>query len=121
MNNQAVLMDTSARTCAPINCGFRNQFRSNAAQTGQDNQCPRPPKGPCFKCGHMGHFTCECCSGTQINIMDYQDDDANNLQDPMEPEIDCIARIHMEIGMLSKDGEERLIEVLGSTEGFQQA
>jgi hypothetical protein len=54
-------------------------------------------------------------------MMDYQDDNANNLQDPMEPEIDCIARICMEIGTLSKDGEERLIEVLGSTKGFQQA
>jgi hypothetical protein len=121
MNNQAVPMDTSARTHAPVNHGFRNQFRSNMAQTSQDNQCPRPPKGPCFKCRHMGHFAHECCSGTQINMMDYQDDDANNLQDPMEPEIDHIARICMEIGALSKDGEERLIEVLGSTEGFQQA
>jgi hypothetical protein len=54
-------------------------------------------------------------------MMDYQDDSQDNLQDPMEPEIDCIARIRMEIGALSKDGEERLIEVLGLTEGFQQA
>jgi hypothetical protein len=27
----------------------------------------------------------------------------------------------MEIGTLSKQGEERLIEILGMTEGFQQA
>jgi hypothetical protein len=51
MRNQPVPMDTSARTCAPVNRGFRNQFRGNAVQTSQDNQCPRPPKGPCFKCG----------------------------------------------------------------------
>jgi Retrotransposon gag protein len=121
MNNQVVPMDTSARTCAPVNCRFCNQFRSNAVQTGQDNQHPRLPKGPCFKCGHMGHFACECHSSTQINMMDYQDNNQDNLQDPMEPEINCIARICMEIGTLSKDGEERLIEVLGSTEGFQQA
>jgi Zinc knuckle len=121
MNNQAVPMDTSARTRAPVNRGFRNQFRSNATQTGQDNQHPRPPKGPCFKCGRMGHFAHECRSNTQINMIDYQDDNQDNLQDPMEPEIDCIARIRMEIGTLSKDGEERLIKVLGSTEGFQQA
>jgi hypothetical protein len=69
----------------------------------------------------MGHFTHECRSGTQINMMDYQDNNQDNLQDPMEPEIDRIAWIHMEIGALSKDGKERLIEVLGSTEGFQQA
>jgi hypothetical protein len=100
MNNQTVPMDTSARTRAPVNRGFRNQFRSNAAQTGQDNQRPRPPKGPCFKCGRMGHFACECHSGTQINMMDYQDDNQDNLQDPMEPEIDCITRIRMEIGTL---------------------
>jgi hypothetical protein len=54
-------------------------------------------------------------------MIDYQDDNLGNLQDPMEPEIDCIVRIHMEIGVLSKDREERLIKVLGSTEGFQQA
>jgi hypothetical protein len=66
----------------------------------------------------MGHFARECHSGTQINMMDYQDDNQDNLQDPMEPEIDRIARIRMEIGALSKDGEERLIKVLGSTKGF---
>jgi hypothetical protein len=69
----------------------------------------------------MGHFARKCRSGTQINMMDYQDDSQDNLQDPMEPEIDRIARIRTEISALSKDGEERLIEVLGSTKGFQQA
>jgi hypothetical protein len=118
MNNQAVPVDTSARTCALVNHGFCNQFRSNMAQTGQDNQHPRPPKGPCFKYGCMGHFTCECYSSTQINMMDYQDDNQDNLQDPIELEIDCIARICMEIGTLSRDREERLIKVLGSTKGF---
>ena len=114
-------MDTSARTRAPVNRGFRNQYRTNMAQTGQDNQRPRPPKGPCFKCGQMGHFAHECHSGAQVNMMDYQKDDMTNFQDPLEPEIDCITRIRMEIGVLSKQGEERLIEVLGTTEGFQQA
>jgi hypothetical protein len=54
-------------------------------------------------------------------MMDYQEEDMTNCQDPMEPEIDCIVRIRMEIGTLSKQGEERLIEILGMTEGFQQA
>ena len=120
MNNQPVPMDMSARTRAPVNRSFRNQFRSNAAQVGQDGQCLRPPKGPCFKCGRMGHFARECRSSTQINMMDQQEDDMGNCQDPLEPEIDRIARIRMEIGALSKEGEERLIEVLGSTEGPQQ-
>jgi hypothetical protein len=121
MNNQPVPMDMLARTRTPVNWGFHNQVRSNAALAGQDNQCPRPPKGPCFKCGHMGHFAHKCHSNTQINMMDHQDDNMGNCQDPLEPEIDQIARIWMEIGTLSKEGEERLIEVLGSTEGFQQA
>jgi hypothetical protein len=66
----------------------------------------------------MGHFAHECCSNTQINMMDQQEDDMGNCQDPLEPEIDQIARIRMEIGMLSIVGEERLIKVLESTKGF---
>ena len=54
-------------------------------------------------------------------MIDYQEDDMTNCQDPLEPEINRIAWIRMEIGTLSKQGEERLIEVLGTTEGFQQA
>ena len=121
MRNQPVPMDTSARTHAPVNHGFCNQFRGNAAQTSQDNQRPRPPKGPCFKCGRMGHFAHKCHSNPQINMMDSLEEDMGNLQDPLEPKIDHIARIHSEISTLSKEGEEKLIGVLGSTEGFQQA
>ena len=56
-------------------------------------------------------------------MMDYQDDNMGDLQDPLEPEIDRITRICMEIGALSKEGEERLIDVLGQTDspGSQQA
>jgi hypothetical protein len=54
-------------------------------------------------------------------MMDSLEEDMGNLQDPLEPEVDCIARIRLEISALSKEGEEKLIEVLGSTEGFQQA
>ena len=56
-------------------------------------------------------------------MMDYQDDNMGDLQDPLEPEIDCIARIRIEIVTLSKEGEERLIDVLGQTDSlcFQQA
>ena len=68
----------------------------------------------------MGHFARECHSNTQINVMDSVEE-MGNLQEPLEPEVDCIARIQMEIGALSKEREEKLIEVLGNTEGFQQA
>ena len=54
-------------------------------------------------------------------MMDSLEEDMGNLQDPLEPEVDHIARLHSEISALSKEGEEKLIEVLGSTEGFQQA
>ena len=48
------------------------QDEIHAAQTSQ----PCRPKGPCFNCGKMGHFTAECRGGTRVNYMDaYEGED----------------------------------------------
>ncbi len=58
--------------------------QGNMAQT--DQTLPRT-KGPCFKCGKLGHFTREYCSRMQINNAHYLDDqdDMIGIQPPLQP------------------------------------
>ena len=57
--------------------------RGNVAQT---DQLLLRTKGPCFKCGKLGHFTRECRSRTQINNAHYLDDqdDMIGIQPPLQ-------------------------------------
>jgi hypothetical protein len=52
--------------------------------------------------------------------MDAYEEEMEMLPDPMEPEIDRIARLKAEIDSLSREGNDQLIENLGNS-GFQEA
>jgi hypothetical protein len=96
MRNTAVPIDTSARSRAPNNWQGRNQqFRGNITQ--MEGAPPPRTKGPCFKCGKMGHFTRECWQNLWINwaetfpnsclAQDYidQQEDMTGIQAPIDP------------------------------------
>ncbi len=90
MNNVPVPMDLS-RGRAPFNRrggqpsgqGQWRGARGNVVQT--DQPLPRT-KGPCFKCGKLGHFARECRSQTQINNTHYlnDQDDMIGIQPPLQ-------------------------------------
>jgi hypothetical protein len=75
-NNIPVPMDTSARFRAPYNCRInisvaaQNNDQAMVAQTNP----PRRPKGPCFNCREMGHFTAQCLKNPlRVNYMNYEE------------------------------------------------
>jgi hypothetical protein len=132
MNNVPVAMDLS-RSRAPNNRRGRGrrtfnnfrprQYASNFAQVGdhmdqmqadaaQVQDPTKRQKGPCFKCGRMGHLAAECYSRTQINYMDWEDD--TQLSTPVLQPQNAIESLGAQINSLSKEDEEKLIGMLGA-------
>jgi hypothetical protein len=69
-------------------------------------------KGPCFKCGWMGHLAAECYSRTQINYMDWEDN--TQLSTPVLQPQSNIEQLGAQINGLTKEEEEKLIGMLGA-------
>jgi hypothetical protein len=86
-----------------------DQMQVDAAQV-QDT--PRRQKGPCFKCGKMGHLAAECYSRTQINYLDW--DDNTQLSTPVLQPQNSVERLGAQINGLSKEDKEKLIGMLGA-------
>jgi hypothetical protein len=121
-NNVPVLMDTSTRFRAPYN------RRINARQMPQpDDQAmvaqtnpPHQLKGPCFKCGEMGHFAAQCQRSDQwINYMDY--DKPNQIPMPMIQPRTNIATLKAQIDTLSPQDYEALISMMEDPQDFHKA
>jgi len=89
MNNQPVPMDVS-RTRFPQRrfqtnvADYDQQHEDEGAQVAQTSTPPQRPKGPCFNCGILGHYTADCrkCKDTRVNYMDFQDPEMNEIPGP---------------------------------------
>ena len=67
---------------------YNQQYSDEEIQVAQTSTPPRCPKGPCFNCGIIGHFTTDYrrCKETCVNYMDFQDPEMNRIPDPtMKP------------------------------------
>jgi hypothetical protein len=86
MNNMAVPMDTSNRTCAPRQSGNQGgRAYGNATQTDQGLPKQWPPR-KCFTCNHVGHLACDCrAKNAQINSVIDKPEDMSNVQAPITP------------------------------------
>jgi Retrotransposon gag protein/Zinc knuckle len=132
-NNIQVPMDLS-RTRTTYN---RHQYQGNniymnAVQPeynntmniqGQTNYQRPCPKGPCFNCGKMGHFTKDCRSNpsSNINYMDAKDEDMQNIPQPNIIPRANIRHIKAQIDVLSEADNDALIDAMGSSQDFTLA
>ncbi len=89
MNNVPVPMDLS-RGRALFNRrggqpGGQGQWSGAQGNVAQTDALPLQMKGPCFKCGKLGHFARECRSRMQINNAHYlnDQDDMIGIQPPL--------------------------------------
>jgi Zinc knuckle len=128
-NNVPVSMDL-LRIRAPYNC---RQYQNNNTYTNMVNMqdtygnavnTPEPnqqrQKGPCFKCGKMGHFARNCCSdpSISINYMDVDDDNMKNIPQPSIAPWANILHIKAQIDALSEKDNDTLIEAMGLSQDF---
>jgi Zinc knuckle len=92
----------------------------NATNTQEQTYQCQQPKGSCFNCGKMGHFTKDCRSNpsSNINYMDAKDEDMRNIpQLNITPRAN-IGHIKAQINTLSEADNDALIDAMGLSQDF---
>ena len=115
-------MDTSARFRAPYNrrinisVALQSKNQAMVAQT----KPPHLPKGPCFNCREMGHFTAQCLKNpSRVNYMDYKE--PNQIPMPMiQPQVNVVM-LKAQINALSPQDNETLISMMEEPQDVHKA
>jgi len=109
--------------------GNRGNQRANATQfrgqrQGQQNN-HRTNNNNCFKCGHPGHFTCNCPQqlAKQANLINFKF--PNNVTESVLPSdlmsnISSITDLSMHIHSMSNDNKKSLLSQLSNPSDFTQ-
>jgi hypothetical protein len=94
----------------------QNNGQAMVAQTNP----PHCPKGLCFNCGEMGHYTVQCVKNApRVNYMDYKE--PNQIPMPtIQPQI-SIAMLKAQINALSPQDNEALVNMMEKPQDFHKA
>src|SRR5258708_15904699 len=136
MNNAPVPMDLD-RTRA-VHQGYRGRgyqnyqnYQGRVAALGERGgpQIYRPPhrtpapRGACFECGQMGHFTRNCPRKKKqenINLLDYEDDESIAIP-PIPLPRDKLTLLKQQLPSLTDQEQDALAKEMGLDEDFPTA
>jgi zinc knuckle protein len=128
MNNMLVPMDVD-RARAYRGRGFQgrvaalNEPGGPKGYTGRERGGPsNAPRGPCFECGQMGHFTQNCPQKPRranINLIDLQEKGPS--EDELVPTLGRVALIKEQLTKMTDEERKQLAKEMGIAKDFPTA
>ena len=133
MNNAPIPMDLDRTRAA--HQGYRGRgyqgYQGHVATLGEPGgpqnyrspNRPPAPRGACFECGQMGHFTRNCPRKKKqenINLLDYEDDESIAIP-PIPLPRDKVALVKQQLTSLTEQERDALAKEMGLDEDFPTA